>query len=261
VGAAAALAVIAGGTLSARAGSHLWRFNEIFTNEDGTVQFIELLECCGSTFENSLLNKWVRSEANGGEYTFPANIPGNTANRYLLLATVDFAALPGAPTPDYIIPAGLIPVNGGNTLRYFVYSEAVMTYGAGALPTDGVTSLRIDGTTGANTPTNYNWDEGSVIAGTCTDSDSDGYGSPGSPACPNGAAMDCNDGNPAVHPGATEACFDQVDNDCDAAVDCDDTSCASLLACIPTLSHWGVVVMALSMLTGGTLVMRKRSPA
>lgn len=44
------------------------------------------------------------------------------------------------------------------------------------------------------------------------DGDGDGYG-----------CLDCDDGDPAIHPGAAEAC-DGVDNDCSGAVD-DDPSC------------------------------------
>ncbi len=36
---------------------------------------------------------------------------------------------------------------------------------------------------------------------------------------------DCDDGNPAVRPGLLEACGDTFDNDCDGAVDCDDSDC------------------------------------
>ena len=44
----------------------------------------------------------------------------------------------------------------------------------------------------------------------CTDQDGDGYGD--GPDC---KGADCNDFNPAIHPGATDACGNQVDEDCD----------------------------------------------
>ena len=46
---------------------------------------------------------------------------------------------------------------------------------------------------------------------------------------------DCNDGNPLIHPGATEVC-DGVDNDCNGQTDdglCDDGSACTVDACIP----------------------------
>jgi len=71
--------------------------------------------------------------------------------------------------------------------------------------------------------------DGQVDEGVATtffaDSDGDGYGDPGSPllACflPGGAspnALDCDDGQPAVHPGGIEIC-DGLDNDCDSSAD------------------------------------------
>jgi hypothetical protein len=35
--------------------------------------------------------------------------------------------------------------------------------------------------------------------------------------------VDCDDHDPAVHPGATEICDDHVDNDCDGLIDAADT--------------------------------------
>jgi hypothetical protein len=37
------------GSAPAFSGVHLWRVKEIFSNADGTIQFIELATCCGST--------------------------------------------------------------------------------------------------------------------------------------------------------------------------------------------------------------------
>ncbi len=58
----------------------------------------------------------------------------------------------------------------------------------------------------------------------CRDMDADGYGAPGSAFCSAGAAADCNDGNSAIHPGATELC-DNLDNDCNGTADGFATSC------------------------------------
>jgi hypothetical protein len=50
----------------------------------------------------------------------------------------------------------------------------------------------------------------------CLDADGDGYTPDAS--CAGGGATDCNDANPAIHPGASETC-NGVDDDCDAAID------------------------------------------
>jgi len=134
------------------AASHQWRFNEVFSTADGTIQFIEMKECCGFTSENALNGKWILAVDADLQYNFPANIAGNTANRHLLLATQAFADLPGVPVPDFIIPEGFLPL-GGETLEYWMYVDATWTYGA--MPTDGVNSIHADGSTGVNSPTNF----------------------------------------------------------------------------------------------------------
>jgi len=52
----------------------------------------------------------------------------------------------------------------------------------------------------------------------CVDMDGDGYGAPGDPTCPAGAALDCDDADPDSHPLAVELC-DGADNDCNGAQD------------------------------------------
>jgi hypothetical protein len=52
----------------------------------------------------------------------------------------------------------------------------------------------------------------------CTDRDGDGFGFPGSAYCPGGAAVDCDDDDPARHPGQAEVC-NGFDDDCDGAAD------------------------------------------
>ena len=51
--------------------------------------------------------------------------------------------------------------------------------------------------------------------GACIDRDGDGYGQPGSPECPNGDTVDCDDNHATVYPGAPQIC-DGLNNDCDA---------------------------------------------
>ncbi|MFC1888227.1 CotH kinase family protein [Thermodesulfobacteriota bacterium] len=73
----------------------------------------------------------------------------------------------------------------------------------------------------------------------CTDSDVDGYGSPGSPACDH-PEEDCDDMDPDVNPGGTEGpegdptCFDGADNDCDGHTDVEEDP-----GCIPCWDNDG----------------------
>jgi RHS repeat-associated protein len=54
---------------------------------------------------------------------------------------------------------------------------------------------------------------------TCLDQDGDGYGVQGSSACSGGLAnFDCNDNDPAIHPGVVDSC-DDVDNNCNGRKD------------------------------------------
>jgi N-acetylneuraminic acid mutarotase len=65
---------------------------------------------------------------------------------------------------------------------------------------------------------------GRYASGSSIDDDGDGYS-----ACEG----DCNDANPAVHPGAAESC-NGIDDDCDTVVDCSDGEVCTADACDPT---------------------------
>jgi hypothetical protein len=179
IGTAAGLALLASST--AFAGSHLWRINELYSNADGTIQFIEMKECCGAANERFIANRWVSSATTGNQFVFPENLPpDSTANKHLLLATAGFAAQPGAPTPDYIIADGFIDLDH-DTIQYWTYTAAQLTFTSGELPLDGVNSLvcTFNDASGCvtyepqvNSPTNFQNESGSIVV-PCTAADLD----------------------------------------------------------------------------------------
>ena len=83
-------------------------------------------------------------------------------------------------------------------------------------------------------------------AGTCTDNDSDGYDtcSPGQTG-DDGKALDCNDSNSTIHPGANEIC-DSLDNNCNNTVDegcslyCGDGTCNGAENCLDCTADCGL---------------------
>jgi hypothetical protein len=151
--------------LPCHAKNHLWKFTEFFSNHDGTIQFIEMQECCGSDVETQMSNPNAALESNAHIFHFPNDLVGPTAHRWILIATQSFADLPGAPTPDYIIPERFFDENG-DTLRYRFGTDIVVLQ-PGALPLGGTHSIDRDLTSGAltrivNNPINFAGETGSV---------------------------------------------------------------------------------------------------
>ena len=146
---------------------HGWDVHEVFSNEDGTIQFVEM-RCQGGSNEIAIGGKAVTSAATGNAYVFPANLPPNsTLNASILLATAAFAALPGAPIPDHIIPANFFsnsaePFPG---IEFHVYDDFI--FAVGDLPTNGRDSLNAQGLNYVvlpNSPTNFDGISGNVDA-------------------------------------------------------------------------------------------------
>jgi len=150
------------------AGSHTWDVWEVFTNADGTVQFIKLHEANGTNFETGLGGHLIVANPTGSVYSIQNSVAAPTANRFYLLATTGFAALPGAPTPDEIIPDNFITIAADTEVVYDPWDNA--TWSPGVLPTDGVSSLRRTGpsasdlTPATNCPRNYAGATGTINA-------------------------------------------------------------------------------------------------
>jgi len=147
---------------TALAGIHTWNVNEVFSNVDGTIQFVELWEAAGGSGEVNIGNNGSLSSTTQNFSFGQSQVVGPTTNKYYLAATAGFAALPGAPTPDVIIPAGSVPFfdTAGDTVDFGVWDSWTF----GTVPTNGTDSLdRISGV-GANTPTNYAGETATVNA-------------------------------------------------------------------------------------------------
>lgn len=143
-----------------QAAFHLFRIEQVFSNADGTVQFVVLHESVGANGENFWANHQFKATNAGvtNSFTFPSNLPSaTTAGRRVLLATQGFAAL-GIVTPDFVLPNGFLPTGSG-ALNYSDVDFVSYT----ALPTDGVTAINRGGAHIPNLATNFSGQSGSVV--------------------------------------------------------------------------------------------------
>lgn len=139
---------------------HTYRINEIYSNADGSIQFIELIN--GPIGGQSFWRGHDISVTQGSvvhRFDFDKDLPNtNTSNTTVLIATQAFANL-GIVTPDYIVPANFLFTVGGGVVNF----AGVNTLSYTTLPTDGVLSLSSSQTTSVNTPTNFAHATGTVV--------------------------------------------------------------------------------------------------
>jgi hypothetical protein len=150
------IALVALQRQDAQADFHLWYIQEIFSNYDGSVQFIELFTT-SSGQGNLFPSHSISSTSN--TFSFPADLPGSTLNKHMLLATSGFGSIMGGATPNYTIPENFFNP-AGDTIN-FGPGVSSHTFGpANPLPTDGVGSLNYTtffgntGTVMTNSPRN-----------------------------------------------------------------------------------------------------------
>ena len=145
---------------SSQAAFHLWQINEIYSNADGSVQFVELVALTGG--QQFLAGHAITSQQQGGatnSFSFQANLPGDTSGRSFLIGTQGFAAL-NVVTPDYTVPNGFLFTSNG-TIN-FAESADIVSYAS--LPTSGGLSINRNGVSSTNSPKNFAGATGTVVA-------------------------------------------------------------------------------------------------
>ncbi|MBP6057450.1 MAG: calcium-binding protein [Nitrosomonas sp.] len=138
---------------------HFFHINEVYSNSDGSVQFIEFV---GDADAQHIWAGHSITSSNGAStntYPISTNLPSAATNgKSVLVATQGFANL-GIVAPDYIIPNGFLFATN-STISFPGMVGGTLTYTQ--LPVDGKLSLNRDGSTGINSPTNYAGNTGTV---------------------------------------------------------------------------------------------------
>ena len=145
----------------ATAGIHTWDVVEVFSNANGTIQYVELFDFGLTGTEINVGNSSLSSNLHSFSWT-NGTVDEPTNGRSYLIATAGFAALPGAPVPDVIIPADKVPFfsKAGDTVTFG--NGDALTFGP--VPINGSDSLDEGSGEGPNTPKNYDNVEGNVFA-------------------------------------------------------------------------------------------------
>lgn len=143
-------------TLSTRlafADFHFWTINEVFSDADGTVQFIELTTTeDGQDALNGHSLVSIDTNQNQKTLSFLTDLSGTTSNRSVLIATEEFTTLTGL-SADYVIDNNFIPISGGSL--NFGEGTSLFEFTQPMLPLNGEQSLDGNAQPQTATPTNF----------------------------------------------------------------------------------------------------------
>jgi len=140
---------------------HFFHIEELYSTPSGTLQFIELDTAFNNQHQfltggnnSRLVSKTAANEVHA-TYFFPNDLSSSaTADRSVLVGTANVAAI-GGVTPDFIIPASFLLLEGG--ILEFT-SDVFGTFNTvfyPALPTGKDSYDAQEDSTGLNTPTNF----------------------------------------------------------------------------------------------------------
>jgi hypothetical protein len=149
----------------AQASFDLWLVSEVYSNADGSVQFVEFSTAADG--QQFLINQQLQALTEGFPetiYTFPTSLVvgsgESTADRHFLFASPGFESVAGI-APDYEW-TGIYPFIhlGLNDLITLLGADSI---GLANLPTDGAHSLLGDeATIAVPTPTNFAGETGTL---------------------------------------------------------------------------------------------------
>jgi hypothetical protein len=132
-------------TQPARAAAPSFQIDQLYSNADGSVQYVILRETAGQNGQNGFKGLMLTATQGAwtSTFTFPTDLPSaTTARRLVLIATAGYVALAAtqpefaAVPPDYVVPNLFLPTAGGT-----VVFAGADTFPYDALPGDGNEAL------------------------------------------------------------------------------------------------------------------------
>ena len=158
-------------TSPARANFHFWSVNELYSNADGSVQFVEFFTSSGG--QQVLGGRTITCVGPMGthSFTFPTNQPTDSAGKTFIVGTANLASVPGGLRPDYVFTntTPFLFLNPGVTNTVTLVSASTTPAAYTNLPIDGVKSLIRTGsgssfaTIVTNSPKNYLSQSNSIV--------------------------------------------------------------------------------------------------